>query len=66
MDEVKIAVTLDEIQGIVQKIVDRFRPKKIILFGSYAYGKPQEGSDLDFLVVVPQPPSNREAWKIAY
>jgi len=26
-------------------------PEKIILFGSYAYGDPSEGSDLDILVV---------------
>jgi predicted nucleotidyltransferase len=26
-------------------------PEKIILFGSYAYGKPSENSDLDILVV---------------
>lgn len=26
-------------------------PEKIILFGSYAYGNPSEGSDLDILVV---------------
>lgn len=26
-------------------------PEKIILFGSYAYGEPAEGSDLDILVV---------------
>jgi predicted nucleotidyltransferase len=27
------------------------QPEKIILFGSYAYGEPSEGSDLDILVV---------------
>lgn len=27
-------------------------PQKIILFGSYAYGKPTKDSDLDLLVVV--------------
>jgi predicted nucleotidyltransferase len=26
-------------------------PEKIILFGSYAYGKPTEDSDVDFLVI---------------
>ena len=32
-------------------IVERIRPEKIILFGSYAYGQPVEHSDFDLLVV---------------
>ena len=28
-------------------------PEKVILFGSHAYGKPDEGSDVDLLVVMP-------------
>lgn len=32
--------------------MERFEPDKIILFGSYAYGKPHEDSDVDILVVV--------------
>ncbi len=35
-------------------IIERLRPtdpEQIILFGSYAYGKPTEESDLDILVV---------------
>jgi predicted nucleotidyltransferase len=30
-----------------------FRPRRIILFGSYAYGKPSPDSDVDLLVVMP-------------
>ena len=30
-----------------------FRPKKIILFGSCAYGTPQADSNVDLLVIVP-------------
>ena len=30
-----------------------FRPEKIVLFGSYAYGTPTEDSDVDLLVVMP-------------
>lgn len=30
----------------------QFNPQKIVLFGSYAYGKPNPESDLDILVVV--------------
>jgi len=40
------------LQEIVTRIVQSVNPQKIILFGSYAYGKPHEGSDLDILVVM--------------
>ena len=40
--------TLAEIAG---KIVQRFNPEKIILFGSYATDEATEDSDLDLLVV---------------
>ena len=34
-------------------MAERFRPDKIILFGSYAYGTPDADSDVDLLVVMP-------------
>lgn len=36
----------------VRKIVSEFNPEKIILFGSYAYGKPTSDSDIDLMVVM--------------
>ncbi|MCL4514407.1 MAG: nucleotidyltransferase domain-containing protein [Firmicutes bacterium] len=39
------------IEEIVQKIVAEYAPQKIILFGSHAYGHPDEESDLDLLVI---------------
>jgi hypothetical protein len=33
-------VTPRLLREVTQKLVQAFRPKKIILFGSYAYGKP--------------------------
>jgi predicted nucleotidyltransferase len=39
------------IEQIVKRIVDQYRPEQIILFGSYAYGKPDAGSDVDMLIV---------------
>ncbi len=36
---------------IVQRIADGYKPEKIILFGSYAYGQPRPDSDLDLLIV---------------
>jgi uncharacterized protein len=34
-------------------VAEEFHPEKIILFGSYAYGTPDDGSDVDLLVVMP-------------
>ena len=46
------SVTTKTIAEIVQQIVDRFQPQQVILFGSYAYGKPTNDSDVDLLVVM--------------
>lgn len=32
-------------------LVERFQPQQIILFGSYAYGRPGNDSDVDLLIV---------------
>ena len=43
----------DELLGnITRRIVARFHPEKIILFGSHAWGKPHVYSDLDLLVLM--------------
>ena len=39
------------IKVIVKKIRDNYNPEKIILFGSYAYGKPKKDSDIDLLII---------------
>ncbi len=39
------------IKRLVQVIAQKYRPEKIILFGSYAYGKPDKDSDIDLLIV---------------
>ena len=36
-----------------RQIAEQFHPEKIILFGSYAYGKPHADSDVDLLVIMP-------------
>ena len=43
------------IDQVVQQIVEKFKPQKIILFGSYARGKPRPESDVDILVVMDTP-----------
>ncbi len=45
-------ITQEQIGEIVETIASNHNPEKIILFGSYAYGIPDEDSDLDLLVVV--------------
>ncbi|RLC44808.1 MAG: nucleotidyltransferase domain-containing protein, partial [Candidatus Cloacimonadota bacterium] len=44
-------ITQKQIEKIVKRIIKHYRPDKIILFGSYAYGNPTEHSDLDLLIV---------------
>ncbi len=41
----------EEIEEIVRRIVERFDPERIILFGSHARGTARPGSDVDLLVV---------------
>lgn len=41
-----------KIKNFCNEVATKFRPRKIILFGSYAYGKPTEDSDVDLLVVM--------------
>ena len=46
-------VPVAAIRRFARRIAKRFQPDKIILFGSYAYGKPHEESDVDLLVIMP-------------
>jgi len=39
------------ITEIVEGIIKGYKPKKVILFGSYAYGEPTEDSDIDLLII---------------
>src|SRR5262245_54605837 len=42
-----------QIRQLCTRIVREFKPEKIILFGSHAYGRPTPESDLDLMVVMP-------------
>ena len=42
----------NKIDIIRDSIVQYYNPEKIILFGSYAYGSPNENSDIDLLIVM--------------
>jgi len=41
-------------------LVEKFEPEQVFLFGSYAYGNPNAGSDVDLLVVKKIEKSSRE------
>jgi uncharacterized protein len=46
------------IRSVVDDIVKKCKPRKVILFGSYARGNPTEDSDLDIFVV--------SDWRVAW
>lgn len=41
------------IKDIAKRIGRKFHPKRIILFGSYAHGRPHRDSDVDLLIIFP-------------
>ncbi len=56
-------VTRAQIRAVVDRLVEALHPEKVILFGSYAYGKPSIDSDVDVLILVK---SNERPAKRAY
>ncbi len=58
-------IETEKILQISRAIAREFKPNKIILFGSYAYGNPQDDSDVDLLVILPYKGSNfQKSWEI--
>jgi len=62
-------LTTELLEQITQKLVATLNPEQIILFGSYAYGEPNEDSDIDLLVIVshsnePRYRRSRQAYKV--
>ena len=50
----------DEIAAAVATIVQRFHPKRVILYGSRARGTPRPDSDADLMVIADPPPQRGE------
>lgn len=50
----------EEIQKMVDRIVERFQPDRVILFGSHARGEANPDSDVDLLIIMPVDGSRRE------
>lgn len=44
-------ITQEKIQEVAKKIAKEFKPEKIILFGSYAWGEPTPDSDVDLFII---------------
>jgi predicted nucleotidyltransferase len=59
-------IPMAAIRRYARQIAERFRPAKIILFGSYAYGQPNEDSDVDLLVIIPARNQLDQAFKIRW
>ena len=61
---------MSNIEQIIHSITDTLKDEgveKIILFGSYAYGRPNEDSDLDIIVITTDnymPVTNREKMEL--
>ena len=60
----------DQLLPYLRVLVEQFHPEQVILFGSYAYGQPNEHSDLDLLIIkelkdapVRESSAIRKAWR---
>lgn len=42
---------MQQLSKVVRRIVEEYKPERIILFGSYAWGKPTRDSDFDLLII---------------
>ncbi len=41
----------EEITKIIKNLKEKYLAEKIYLFGSFAWGKPERGSDIDLLII---------------
>lgn len=53
--------TASHVEAAVDQLVAHFDPLRVLVFGSFARGEAQPGSDLDLLVVLPEVEHKREA-----
>jgi uncharacterized protein len=50
------------IRDILEKLVPRYSPTKVVLFGSYAYSSPRPDSDIDLLIIKDTPARFIDRW----
>lgn len=53
-------ISQEKIQEATKRLVEAYDPVAIYLFGSYAWGEPNEDSDLDFMVIL------SDSFQVAY
>lgn len=55
LTSIEISPIADDVQArlryIVQRLIAQYRPERIILYGSLAWGQPHSDSDIDLLIV---------------
>lgn len=49
----RATVSRDTIRRMAERVVERFRPVRVVLFGSHARGEASTDSDVDLLIVMP-------------
>jgi len=54
----EIMIKQKEIKAVVKKIAENYKPEKIYLFGSFAWGKPNYDSDVDLFIIK----NTKEKW----
>jgi uncharacterized protein len=54
--------TRQALERMLAKLVNEYRPKKVVLFGSHAYGTPHPDSDIDLLIVKETPERFLDRW----
>jgi len=59
----KGTVPVAKIVRIARLVGTRYRSRKVLLYGSYAYGKPHADSDIDLLVVTSRVPGRQFRWR---
>ncbi len=68
-------ISKEQIQEATKRLVEAYDPVAIYLFGSYAWGEPNEDSDLDLMVVLSDQDKvvfstykkgNRALWNIGF
>jgi predicted nucleotidyltransferase len=53
--DVRERISFEVIAQLTRQISEHFKPQRIVLFGSYAYGSPRPESDVDLLIVMNTP-----------
>lgn len=48
-----------ELKSITNQLIGFYKPEKIILFGSLAWGRPDRASDIDLLIAKEKVPKNK-------